>query len=117
MNLCSNVKIEDYKQVASEIYGLDNNDSLLVTKFGSDKFITSKPRHIHQYGKWVSVKKDPPKWSDSYMGYSPSFGVIPMFYDAKENQWETYDGDYLNDVTDWMPLPKRPKEREISKVL
>ncbi|MFT6988172.1 MAG: hypothetical protein ACJASL_000132 [Paraglaciecola sp.] len=64
---------------------------------------------------WISVNCDLPKGdydSDLVDVYSKSKGRIIDCYYINKNYWMKGNGNEIDDVTHWMPLPLPPKTGE-----
>ena len=60
--------------------------------------------------QWIIVEDELPDAGYWYLCWSRNQAEI-LFLDTAEPIMWLQDGDYLENVTHWMPLPKPPKEQ------
>lgn len=64
--------------------------------------------------RWINTENATPDKKDSgvtvdvLLFLSPGM-VVSGFYSYDDQEWYDFNGDLVDDVTHWMPLPENPK--------
>jgi len=65
----------------------------------------------NQMSKWIDKEDSMPEQEDAdvtinvLLYLSPDM-LVSGFYSQEDNEWYDFDGDLVDDVTHWMPLPE-----------
>lgn len=65
--------------------------------------------------EWISVDSDMPEQEDldvtvNVLLFLTADMIVSGFYSQKDSEWYDFNGDMVDEVSHWMPLPAQPTE-------